>query len=369
MISLSPVVCLLLVLLAPSSTTGSHPSSAPSRDGGSLFEQLDQNQDGQLAAEEISASHQRLFARLLRTSDADQDGRLSRLEFEASLEPQQAEKPLVQKQGGQLPGADALVLLLAKMNANGDQQIDQAEVPERLRRLFDQIEQRVGGERDGTLNQRELAQAAGGLGRIAQRIANQLDLDIELELALLSDAQWQSVQNLLGRNGRGGADGSPLADPQRAAAFFDRADANSDGQLTLDELPEGLADRFEPLLKRADTNHDGQLSQAELLRWSAQRSKAKPKQSPSTPPSPGSNRAQKSKQGVARLLKQWDKNQDQKISRQEAPKKLAARFPQLDRDGNGQLDREELGPMAKKIQQRRASGQETSSPNDAMMDE
>jgi Ca2+-binding EF-hand superfamily protein len=362
-----PALCLLLVLLAPSTAqvTASSPPTGPPLGRAPLFDQLDQNQDGQLAAEEISAEQRRLFARLLRTSDADQDGQLSRPEFEASLESQKAEKPLVQKQGGQLPGADALVLLLAQMNANGDQQIDQAEIPERLQGMFDQIEQRIGGERDGTLDRRELVQVAGGLGRIAQRIATQLDLDIPLELALLSDAQWQSVQNLIGSNGRD----APLSNPQRAKDFFARFDTNSDGQLTLEEIPEELADRFEPLLQRADTNDDGQLSQAELLKWSARlRKSSQASAKPTSAKSSGPAAQRKAKQAVARLLKQWDKNNDQKISRQEAPKKIAARFQQLDRDGSGQLDRKELGQMAKILQQRRSTGQETS-PNDAMMDE
>jgi len=176
---------------------------AATADTESLFTALDKNQDGWLQADEIDTQHRRLFERLLRTSDGDRDERLSSGEFQASLKPQQPAKPLVKKQGSELPGADALLLLLARMDANSNGRIEADEVPEQFREVFDRIEDRLGGKPDGVLGRRELTRAAPRLSHIALRLAERMDLDVEVELALLSEKQWRSVQSMLGRRSRG----------------------------------------------------------------------------------------------------------------------------------------------------------------------
>ena len=296
--------------------------------GEPLFEQLDQNNDGWVAAGEIDPQHRRLFDRLLRTSDADGDGRLSSDEFQVSLQPNQAEKPLVQKQGSEIPGADALVLLLTRMDANGNGQIEKREVPQPLLEVFDRIEERLGGERDGILNRRELTQAGPGLIRIAQRIVERLDLDVEVELAMLSKKEWNNVQNMLSRRGRADV----LADPKRARELFRQLDANSDGQVTLAEVPDQIAQRFEQLLQRADRNRDQQISEAELLAASRVMKAMQADR-------PAANQVNKE---TKRLLKEWDRDGDKRLSQEELPRRMAPRFDRFDQDGDGFLDREEM---------------------------
>src|SRR5207244_4102064 len=49
------------------------------------------------------------------------------------------------------------------------------------------------------------------------------------------------------------------------AALFEKLDANHDGVLTSDEVPEEQRRLFERLLRQADRNHDGKLSREEFV--------------------------------------------------------------------------------------------------------
>ncbi|MCG8449029.1 MAG: hypothetical protein MI725_05555 [Pirellulales bacterium] len=311
-----------------------------------LFTGLDANQDGQIERAEVSAQHARLFTRLLRTSDVNQDGQLSTAEFHQSLQPQLPAKPSAEKQAGEFPGANALLLMLNKMDANGDRTIVQDEVPAPLRAFFNRIEERLGGERDGRLAPNELVQAAPQLAQLALRIAREMDIDVELELALLPEKEWRRVQAMAGPNRRG----QFLANPEQALQLFRRLDTDSNGQITLEEIPSALADRFERLMLQADRNDDNQLSQPELLALSQrmrafEASRLDPEQA---------------EQAIKRLLKQFDRNGDQQLSRNEAPRRMANRFDRLDTDGSGALERSELGRVVEML--RRLRGPEADVP-------
>ena len=338
------VPSLLVLTLLASNSLGSQ----------QLFGQLDQNQDGWLDASEIETKHQRLFKRLLRTSDDDQDGRLSSDEFLAGLQPQQPAKPLEKKQGSEAPGADALLVLLARMDTNTNGRIEAEEVPGPFRGIFDRIEERLGGEPDGVLDQRELTMAGPRLSQIALRITERMGLDVEVEMALLSDKQWQSVLNMTGRRGRR----QMLADPKQAREIFKQFDANGDGQVALEEVPEQIADRFEQLLDRADRNGDEQISEQELMAVSRMmRAMAENQPSP-----------QELASGVKRILRQLDRDGDGAVSRDEAPRRMADRFDRLDENGSGKLEREELGRIVQLLRSLRRTEGRLRADADSMME-
>ncbi|MEM8946944.1 MAG: hypothetical protein AAGD11_17345 [Planctomycetota bacterium] len=322
-----------------------------------LFRSLDRDGDGVVVADEVGDSHQRLFERLLRTSDRDGDGQLSAAEMQSGLTSDQAEKPMVEKQGSELPGTNALLLLLAKMDANADGEIQADEVPNNLQPIFNRIEDRLGGEPDGLLDRRELTQAAPRLGQIAARFAQATGIDVDLELALLSEKQWRAAQSMTSSRGRGQA----LADPKRAMELFKQLDANGDGQIALAEVPDQFAERFEYLLDRADQDGDDQISQQELMRVSRfmqARAKAEQGQGP---------RSKQTAQNIERLLKRLDRDGDRRVSKQEAPRRMAARFDQLDLDGSGHLERKEIAVLVETLSMMRRAESQPMRRSDSQM--
>jgi hypothetical protein len=243
------VIAALLAALAPSV------GGAVEIDASALFASLDANQDGRVTTAEAGKSHARLFARLLRTSD-DGDGVLTADEFAAALTPLRVEKTLVTKQGSRLPGSDALIVLLARMDADGDRRIEAAEVPATLRDTFQRMVDFADADKNGTLDTRELADGGVRLGIIAQTAAARLGINVAAELAALPPARRNSLERM-------GAFPNPqqmMADPAQAAEMFARFDANGDGFVVPDEAPEGLAN----VIQRADRNGDGKLSAAEF---------------------------------------------------------------------------------------------------------
>ena len=76
-----PLAALALLVIAMAAS----PAGAADAEFQALFDRLDSNRDGQLASDEIPAEKDRLFKRLLRTADADHDGKLSKPEFVAGL--------------------------------------------------------------------------------------------------------------------------------------------------------------------------------------------------------------------------------------------------------------------------------------------
>lgn len=135
-----------------------------------------------------------------------------------------------------------------------------------------------------------------------------------------------SAQRPGGEGQRGGRPG-----PE---AMFERFDANKDGKLTEDELPERAAQ----MIMKADANGDKAVTLDEIKAAQAKRGEGRP--------------------GVGRpapeeIIKRFDKNGDGKLSKDEIPEGMAARLGQADGDGDGTVTKEELEAAFKKMQGRR----------------
>ncbi len=317
---------LLLIVFASCSAPQS--VLAATHDFQDLFAQLDRNSDGWLEADEIDDNNARLFTRLLRTADANHDSRLSVAEFEQGLQPQRLAKPLPKKQGTKLPGTDALLLLIARMDVDGNRTIIAEEVPKEFQGFFKQVQTHIGGKQDGRVTQREITQVAPRLSQLALRFTKQHDIDVELEIALLPEKQMSMVERMDAPS----RPGEMISDPEQAKEIFGRLDADGNGLVTTEEVPPPFADRFEQLLERADKNQDGQLSKKELLAFS-RRMKAFEEQRPSQ---------KEINDRLAKLIRQFDTNGDSLLNKKELPRRLKGRFDRLDADGDGTLDREEL---------------------------
>ncbi len=309
---------------------------ASEADSRRLFDSLDANGDGQLASDEIRPEHAALFSRLIRTADADNNGQLGIAEFSQGLQPVRPDKPIAEKHDGQLPGADAWRLLLVEMDTNGDQRIVADEVPARHLAFFERIEERLGSEKDGRLERRELVRAAPQLCKMAARYTEQQGIDVEAELARLPKGQKETLQRM---------DKPPrlfemLSDPEEAERMFARLDADGNGQIVSKEIPEPLAQLFDHLLEQGDGNGDKQLSKTELLAVSRRMAGGK------------GNRPRAGNVGkeVAKMLNRFDRNGDQLLSPKEASQRLATHFKQIDANGDGSLDRQELGRLVMRLE-------------------
>jgi Ca2+-binding EF-hand superfamily protein len=325
----TPIVIALLVGFVAST------AFAADSDHQSLFTRLDADFDGQLTKAEIPDEHSALFRRLVRIGDDDADGKLSISEFETGLTTNRPEKVVTEKVPNELPGADALLLMLAWMDRNGDLSIVANEVPAKLKPLYDQFVELMNLPDSSRLPVPQLRQQAGRYGVMAQRFANRQKIDVEVELALLSDAQWQYIERLQEPL----RPGAMMGNRENAAVAFSQLDTNGDGNVALAELPPPLAERLEGMWERADRDQDRELSEQEFM---VVRDRLAALQS-------GRDEPRKNRQGVKQLLKRADRDGDGSLSREEAPPRLANRFDTLDQNGDNQLSGDELNAAAENL--------------------
>ena len=104
-------------------------ANATSAGDAELFNRLDANHDGAIAADEVTSENRSLFERLVRRADANHDKSLSREEFLASLVPSRPERPVEAKEPANPPQADAVRYMLLKLDANQNARIEKDEVP------------------------------------------------------------------------------------------------------------------------------------------------------------------------------------------------------------------------------------------------
>ena len=237
------------------------PAIAVSRQA-STFESLDANHDGQLEASELPAERVTLFHRLLRTSDADENGTLSLDEFTDGLAVRREQKPQVEKPPKRLPGADELLLLLALIDTNADGVVTPGEPPKRLQAFYQELKKFIANPDQAKLKleKRRVGQRAPQLTRVALRTVKQLGIDVDLELALLPEPNWRLVQRL---------EESPLPVDSKTGIYnkFEtllRLDTNGDGTVDSAEVPSELVERFQLLLAAADEDSDEMLNWEEL---------------------------------------------------------------------------------------------------------
>jgi len=195
--------------------------------------------------------------------------------------------------------------LFGRLDANKDGQLSADELPAERKRLFERLLRTSDKNNDGKLSAEEFS---AGLKRVG------------------GDAPAASEEPRRPRRPEGGPP------PER---LFRRLDANRDGKITPDEVPEPRRERFKQLLARADRDGDGALDQREFIRGT--------RMAPGGLTGDNQGGAQPD---PARLFRRMDRNSDGKLTADEVPEERRAFVERLirraDKDGDGALTLEEF---------------------------
>ncbi len=136
--------------------------------------------------------------------------------------------------------------------------------------------------------------------------------------------------------------------------LFARLDANKDGQLAAEELPEGRSRLFARLLRLGDADSDGRLDSEEWKQALEPRRPAKPIEQKRSSELPGAN-------ATRLVLLKLDADGDGVLTSDETPRGMRQVFNQIveqfDRNEDGRVNRIELargGPRITRVAQRAA---------------
>ncbi|MBX7167684.1 MAG: EF-hand domain-containing protein [Pirellulales bacterium] len=218
------------------------------------------------------------------------------------------------------PGEDPAALF-AEMDTNQDGFVSRDEIPEAKRRLFRRLMTQGDKDGDERLSKDEF---------VAGLESNRPDRP-------LPDAQAMRER----RRQAGGPPGEGQPGRPDPGQLFTLADANGDGVVTEDELPEERRGMFAMLVQRGDRDGDGAMSRDEFL--TAMR-ELRPGGPPSGDGPPGRPDGPSGDPLGRRLMEALDSDGDHALSSSELAAAGEA-LKKLDLDGDGAVSEQELhGP-------------------------
>ena len=131
-------------------------------------------------------------------------------------------------------------------------------------------------------------------------------------------------------------------DKSDRGALFDRLDANGDGQLTGDEMPQDKQDLFRRLLSTSDKDNNGSLSRSEFIAGLESKNVQRTVTEKLPDDNPGGPLARDPEKMFGRL----DANGDGKIEADEVPEQMRPMFEKMlaraDKNGDGAITKQEL---------------------------
>jgi len=239
-------------------------------DPDALLKSLDTNGDGTIEASEVKADKREFFERLLRSGDADRDGKLSSKELASALDTKDDTLgPVIKKIE---PPRLNPQYAIRRFDKNKDGKLEANEVPPAVRGRFEELLKSADKNGDGTLDGREIIASADLIAQLVKpgnakstaRAKAATGLDDELFQLLdadgdgkLSDSERLAAEEVL--------DAIPTATPSKdnakqLLARIWQLDANRNGKIERDEAKGPIERRF----KAIDANKDKQLDKQEV---------------------------------------------------------------------------------------------------------
>ena len=311
----APAVCTAITAVTALLATApaGHGQTGPITDKVQLFQAMDTDGDGIVRETEIGPHHQRLFQRLVRRADTDNDGGLNAHEWQRGFEGQRIDRPL-ETLPEETSEEDLPAAVFAQLDQDRNGSLAQDEVPPRVRANWDDVLKLADGNGDGRITRNEFMRR---YPRLAHRFKNGVD-----------------------RIG------------QLTPEMFGRLDADGDGVVRLDELPDERRQQLLRLFSLADQNADGGLDKDEVEAGLAALRRMMAEDLP-VQRKENANQPDRTAAEIIERAMRLDVSGDGQVGRDEARGPLAKQFQQIDSDGNGALDRGEISRAARRFMEQR----------------
>ncbi|QDT97476.1 EF-hand domain-containing protein [Gimesia aquarii] len=311
-----------LTLLAIFCIAGNGLFAAPEQDestGKNVFQQLDKNSDGIVNADEVPKEKERFFDHLIRLGDQNQDGKLTKAEFESGLNKEKQKFP-AETGSNRNRGPRDFQAFMSRLDRNGDKKITKDEIPEPLKKRLEPLFQRLNKEEISLDELKNLGAKFRGRGEGDKKEGNQRKISSEM-----------------------------------SERIFQRMDSNKDGKITVDEASERGKRFLRHMLEQSGKDADGSFSKKEFSEALAKfrpdrrpqgRSNNKDKQEMKRPGKRDqeTNRRRTDSAGQRpgpAFVKILDTNRDGKLSKDELSQ-MKMLFEKLDHNKDGSLDLREM---------------------------
>jgi Ca2+-binding EF-hand superfamily protein len=206
-------------------------------------------------------------------------------------------------------------------------------------------------DKNGELSAEEIENASAALKSLDKNSDGKLD---EVETRPNFEAMGRGGMGMFGPGpGNPAGEGAGAGNSGEMVTRLMAMDANKDGKLSKDEVPE----RLQSMMARGDKNEDGALDKDEIMAIARERSGNQGGPGGPGPQGVGGFRGGAGVDFVAQMMERADVNKDGKLSGDEVPPFMRERLSQIDSNNDGALDKAELEAGAARMRQGRGEGQ------------